>query len=50
MEKYSIKEMLNLIKENSEVISVNEMTEGAACTVLLAKKSINKDEELMHTV
>ena len=47
MEKYSIKEMLNLIKENSEVISVNEMTKGAACTVLLAKESINKDEELI---
>mgnify|MGYP006078805013 CR=1 FL=1 len=47
MEKYSIKEMLNLIKENSEMISVNEITEGAACTVLLAKELINNDEELV---
>ena len=47
LEKYSIKEMLNLIKENSEIISVNETTEGAACTVLLAKELINNDEELI---
>ena len=47
MEKYSIKEMLNLIKKDSELISVNEITEGAACTVLLAKELINNDEELI---
>ena len=47
MEKYSIKEMLNLIKENSEIITVNNITEGAACTVLLAKELINNDEELI---
>ncbi len=47
MEKYSIKEMLNLIKKDSELISVNEITEGATCTVLLAKELINNDEELI---
>ena len=47
MEKYSIKEMLNLIKQNSEIITVNDITEGAACTVLLAKELINNDEELI---
>ena len=47
MDKYSIKEMLNLVRENSEIISVNEVTEGAACTVLLAKDLIDNDEELI---
>mgnify|MGYP002639702565 FL=1 len=47
MEKYSIKEMLNLIRKNSEILTVNEITEGAACTVLLAKELINNDEELI---
>ncbi len=47
MEKYSIKEMLSLIKENSKIVSVTGVTEGAACTVLLAKESINNDEELI---
>lgn len=47
MEKYSIKEMLNLIRKNSEILTVNEIPEGAACTVLLAKELINNDEELI---
>jgi NDP-sugar pyrophosphorylase family protein len=47
MKKYSIKEMLDLIKKDSKMVSVNEVTEGAACTVLLAKDLINNDEELI---
>jgi dTDP-glucose pyrophosphorylase len=39
--------MLSLIKENSKIVSVTGVTEGAACTVLLAKESINNDEELI---
>jgi len=47
LEKFSMKELLNLIKPNSKIITINEMTEGAACTVLLAKDLINNDEELI---
>jgi NDP-sugar pyrophosphorylase family protein len=47
LEKYAIKEMLELVKTGSDIITVNEVTEGAACTVLLAKDLINNDEELI---
>jgi NDP-sugar pyrophosphorylase family protein len=47
LEKYAIKEMLELVKTDSDIITVNEVTEGAACTVLLAKDLINNDEELI---
>lgn len=47
LEKYAIKDMLNLIRDDCEIITVNEVTEGAACTVLLAKDLINNDEELI---
>jgi len=47
LEKYAIKEMLELVKKDSDIIPVNEVTEGAACTVLLAKDLINNDEELI---
>jgi len=47
LEKYNLKSMLNVITPNCNVISVNELTEGAACTTLLAKEYINKDEPLL---
>jgi NDP-sugar pyrophosphorylase family protein len=46
-EKYSLKEVLELISPNCKIIKVNEITEGAACTALLAKKFINDDDELI---
>jgi NDP-sugar pyrophosphorylase family protein len=46
-EKYSLKELLELISPNCKIIKVNEVTEGAACTALLAKELIDNDEELI---
>jgi len=46
-EKYSLKELLELISPNCKIIKVNEVTEGAACTALLATELINNDEELI---
>jgi len=47
IEKYSLKEVLELISPNCKIIKVNGITEGAACTALLAKELINNDEELI---
>ena len=46
-EKYALKEILELVTPNCKIIQVSEMTEGAACTALLAKELINNDEELI---
>lgn len=46
-EKYALKHMLNLIAPNCEIVQVEGMTEGAACTTLLAKKFIDNDEPLV---
>ena len=46
-EKYALKELLDLITPNCKIIQVSEITEGAACTALLSKESINNDEELI---
>jgi len=46
-EKYSLKYILKLIKPDCEIIITDGLTEGAACTTLLAKEFINKDEPLL---
>jgi HAD superfamily hydrolase (TIGR01509 family) len=46
-EKYSLKHTLNLISPNCEIVQVEGVTEGAACTTLLAKKFINNNEPLV---
>jgi len=46
-EKYNLKHLLNLISPNCKIIQIDEMTEGAACTTLLAEKYINNDEPLL---
>ena len=46
-EKYSLKELLELVSPNCKIIKVNGITEGAACTALLAKEFINNEEELI---
>lgn len=46
-EKYSLKHTLNLISPNCEIVQVDGMTEGAACTTLLAKELINNNEPLV---
>lgn len=47
IEQYSIDEILRGIEPNSEIIPVSGVTEGAACTVLLAEKYIDNDNALM---
>lgn len=46
-EKYALKHMLNLIAPNCEIVQVEGITEGAACTTLLAKEFIDSDEPLV---
>ena len=46
-EKYNLKETLNNFCPNNEIVQVNGITEGAACTTLLAKTFIDKDEPLI---
>ena len=46
-EKYSLKYILKLIKPDCEIIITDGLTEGAACTTLLAKDLINNDNPLL---
>jgi HAD superfamily hydrolase (TIGR01509 family) len=46
-EKYNLDTLLNLITPNCKIVEVDEITEGAACTTLLAKEFINNDEPLI---
>lgn len=47
LNKYGLKEELNRMSPGCEIITINHITEGAACTVLLAEKFIDNDDELM---
>lgn len=46
-EKYNLKYLLNLIAPNCKIVQVDGLTEGAACTTLLAKEFINNEEPLV---
>ena len=46
-EKYNLKSFLNLITPNCKIIQVDSLTDGAACTTLLAKEYINNDNPLI---
>ena len=46
-EKYNLQYLLNLISPDCEIVQVDGMTEGAACTTLLAEEFINNDEPLL---
>ena len=46
-EKYNLENTLKAIVKNCEIIQVDGVTEGAACTTLLAKELINNDEHLL---
>lgn len=46
-EKYNLKQMLSVIAPNCKIVEVDHLTEGAACTTLLAKEFINNDEPLL---
>ena len=46
-EKYDLKSLLNLIAPNCEIVQIEGLTEGAACTVLKAQELIDNDEPLI---
>ena len=46
-EKYNLKYLLNLIAPGCDIVQVNGITEGAACSTLLAKEFINNDAPLV---
>lgn len=45
-EKYNLDTLLNLITPNCKIVEVDGITEGAACTALLAKQYIDNDNPL----
>jgi len=45
-EKYNLNTLLNLITPGCKIVEVDKMTEGAACTALLAKEYINSKNPL----
>ena len=46
-EKYNLNTLLNLITPNCIIVEVDGLTEGAACTTLLAKNFINNEQPLI---
>jgi dTDP-glucose pyrophosphorylase len=46
-EKYNLKYLLNVIAPNCKIVQVDGLTEGAACTTLLAKEFIDNDSPLV---
>ena len=46
-EKYNLDTLLNLISPNCTVVEVDGVTEGAACTTLLAKELIDNEQPLI---
>ena len=46
-EKYNLKYLLNLIAPGCNIVQVEGMTEGAACTTLLAQEFIDNDQPLL---
>lgn len=46
-EKYNLKDTLNLISPNCEIVLTEGLTEGAACTTLLAKEYIDNENPLL---
>ena len=45
--KYDLLRVLNEVAFNCSIVVVNGVTEGAACTTLLAKEMINNNEPLV---
>lgn len=45
-EKYNLDTLLNIISPGCKIIEVNGLTDGAACTALMAKEFINNDNPL----
>lgn len=47
LKRYNLEMLLQSISPNCEIVTINHITEGAACTVLLAQDYIDNDDELM---
>lgn len=47
LEKYNLEKKLKELSPNCKIIAIDYITEGAACTVLLAKEYINNEDPLM---
>jgi len=47
LEKYNLKSLLNILAPNCKIIPIDKLTEGAACTVLLAENLINNNKPLI---
>ena len=45
--KYGLAEVLHKMSPECEIVTIDHITEGAACTVLLAEKLIDNDDALM---
>jgi HAD superfamily hydrolase (TIGR01509 family) len=46
-DKYDLKHMLEIVAPGCSIVIVDHLTEGAACTTLIAKDLINNDEQLL---
>ena len=46
-DKYHLKTLLNMITPDCDIVQVDELTDGAACTTLLAKNFIDNDQPLL---
>ena len=47
LKKYNLNSFLKILAPNCKIIIVDKLTEGAACTVMLAKKYIDNDNPLI---
>jgi NDP-sugar pyrophosphorylase family protein len=47
LQNYPLREFLEKKTQDCKIIEVDQVTEGAACTVLLAKELINNQDQLM---
>ncbi len=47
MDLFNLEERLNVLAPGCIIVPVDQVTEGAACTVLLAEKWINNDDPMM---
>jgi len=45
--EYNLKYLLEMITPNCEIVIIDKLTDGAACTTLLAKEYIDNDSELL---
>lgn len=45
--KYNLPQLLNVISPNCKIVKVDHLTDGAACTTLLAESLINNDDPLL---